>query len=141
MKAISLLQPWASLMVLGLKEIETRSWQRGYRGELAIHASKRIIPFDQVFGYLSFDQRTFLMVRFCEKYGDYSKLPTGSILAITDLLDIVPVERVRDNLSWIEKACGDYSDKRFAWMTKNIKELEVPVPIKGQLGLWNWERK
>lgn len=41
MKVISLLQPWASLVILGHKKIETRSWNTKYRGDLLIHASKR----------------------------------------------------------------------------------------------------
>ena len=40
MKALTLTQPWASLMELGQKEVETRSWYTGYRGELVIHAAK-----------------------------------------------------------------------------------------------------
>lgn len=40
MKALSLIQPWATLIVLGEKRIETRSWPTKHRGHLAIHASK-----------------------------------------------------------------------------------------------------
>ena len=40
MKALSLTQPWASLVVIGAKCYETRSWATNYRGPLAIHASK-----------------------------------------------------------------------------------------------------
>lgn len=42
MKAITLWQPWASLIACGAKTIETRSWGTPYRGPLAIHASKRM---------------------------------------------------------------------------------------------------
>lgn len=38
MKAITLHQPWASLIALGVKTVETRSWNTNYRGTLAIHA-------------------------------------------------------------------------------------------------------
>ncbi len=41
MKALSLWQPWASLIALGVKTIETRSWATNYRGPLAIHAGLR----------------------------------------------------------------------------------------------------
>ncbi len=41
MKAISIWQPWASLIAIGAKQIETRSWATGYRGLLVIHAAKR----------------------------------------------------------------------------------------------------
>lgn len=41
MKALTLWQPWASLIALGVKTIETRGWSTNYRGPLAIHAAKR----------------------------------------------------------------------------------------------------
>ncbi len=44
MKALSLHQPWASLIAEGVKTIETRSWATKYRGPLGIHASKRRPP-------------------------------------------------------------------------------------------------
>jgi hypothetical protein len=40
MKALTLYQPWASLIQLNIKTIETRSWATKYRGPLAIHAAK-----------------------------------------------------------------------------------------------------
>lgn len=40
MKALSLTQPWATLVAIGAKKIETRSWSTSYRGPVAIHASK-----------------------------------------------------------------------------------------------------
>lgn len=42
MKALTLIQPWATLIMLGEKQIETRSWNTKYRGKLAIHAGKKI---------------------------------------------------------------------------------------------------
>lgn len=41
MKALSLDQPYASLLVMGIKQIETRGWNSKHRGELAIHATAR----------------------------------------------------------------------------------------------------
>ncbi|TWH47470.1 ASCH domain-containing protein [Sporomusa sp. KB1] len=40
MKAITILQPWASLLACGAKQIETRSWPAKYRGPIAIHTGK-----------------------------------------------------------------------------------------------------
>ena len=40
MKALSLLQPWASLVAIGAKLYETRTWRTPHRGEIAIHASR-----------------------------------------------------------------------------------------------------
>ncbi|MXY46612.1 MAG: ASCH domain-containing protein [Chloroflexi bacterium] len=63
MKALSLRQPWASLIADGRKTIETRTWRTRYRGALAIHASAR--PHDD--------------------------LPTGGIIAIAWLYDCRPM--------------------------------------------------
>ncbi|MEK4348992.1 hypothetical protein [Paenibacillus sp. FSL P4-0184] len=42
MKAITIIQPWATLIALREKKFETRSWPTKYRGLLAIHAGKKI---------------------------------------------------------------------------------------------------
>lgn len=40
MKALTLTQPWATLVITGRKRFETRGWRTGYRGQIAIHAAK-----------------------------------------------------------------------------------------------------
>jgi ASCH domain-containing protein len=40
MKAISIRQPWAQLVIEGIKDIENRNWFTKYRGKLYIHAAK-----------------------------------------------------------------------------------------------------
>ena len=42
MKVITLIQPWATLIMLQEKKIETRSWSTNIRGEIAIHAGKKV---------------------------------------------------------------------------------------------------
>ena len=44
MKALSLTEPYATLIRKGIKTIETRSWKTSYRGKLYIHASSTRIP-------------------------------------------------------------------------------------------------
>ena len=41
MKALTIMQPWASLIACGAKTIETRSWPTKYRGPIAIHAGMK----------------------------------------------------------------------------------------------------
>lgn len=45
--ALTVLQPWASLIALDEKQFETRSWSTPYRGTLVIHAGKSDLPFEQ----------------------------------------------------------------------------------------------
>ncbi|CAH0257537.1 hypothetical protein SRABI96_03337 [Peribacillus sp. Bi96] len=42
MKVLSIIQPWASLFILGEVKYETRSWGTNYRGSLAIHTSHKV---------------------------------------------------------------------------------------------------
>ncbi len=42
MKALTLYQPWATLVAIGAKRVETRNWTTSYRGQLAIHVSKTV---------------------------------------------------------------------------------------------------
>ena len=44
MKAITIWQPWATLLPLGVKLYETRSWATSYRGPIAIHAAALKLP-------------------------------------------------------------------------------------------------
>jgi hypothetical protein len=49
MKAISIRQPWAWLIVHGYKDVENRTWATKYRGPILIHAGKTLDPeFDEV---------------------------------------------------------------------------------------------
>lgn len=44
MKGLTLTQPWATLVAIGAKRVETRSWSTNYRGPIAIHAAKGFPP-------------------------------------------------------------------------------------------------
>ena len=139
MKALTIKQPWASLIALGEKQFETRSWATKHRGELAIHAGKSV------------DKEA------CEEFADVLKsygihsikdLPTGAVIATAELVDChrvvdgCPLFAVTDKdkiISDKEFRYGFYDVGRHAWELKQIKQLEQPIPAKGQLSLWNWE--
>lgn len=127
MKALTLTQPWAQLVALGLKRVETRSWRTNYRGPFAIHAAKGM-PHEA--WEFAMDEMS-LGVAVAP-----SKLPRGAIVARARLVDVVPVEDVRDTISDREHAYGDYSDGRFAWLLEDVRVLGVPVECRGSLGLW-----
>jgi hypothetical protein len=117
-------------MVLELKLIETRSWKTNYRGELAIHASQKIFPvrdfFYEALKTLADEQKKEIIERIVQEYGNYSNLPTGVILGKTNLTSVAPTEQLRDHITPIERALGDYSDNRFGFITKDMQRFETP---------------
>lgn len=111
-KAITILQPWASAIVRGVKRYETRSWATSYRGIIAIHAGKKKVAHT------------------CAQPKTY-----GAILAIADLIECIPTIAIA--LTPEDTLWGDFRPGRFAWVIQNVCPLEHPLPWSGQQGLWN----
>ena len=139
MRALSLLQPWASGIALGFKEWETRSWPTKYRGEVAIHASKRLPkearelcrhqPWSKVIETGGLED--FLLVDNAVK-----ALPVGAIIAVATLATCRRVEGIAPFISHDERLWGDFSPGRRAWLMRGVILLPQPVPCAGALGLW-----
>lgn len=132
MKTITLTQPWASLMALGEKHNETRSWGTRYRGPLLIHAAKGFPGECKDLFYLEPFRAVFA------RHGIKSlvDLPLGQILARVELVDVIQISRSFTGSSQ-ELAFGDYTPGRYAWVTRNIEKVG-PFPAKGSLGLWEY---
>jgi activating signal cointegrator 1 len=132
-QALSLLQPWASLVAMGLKTIETRSWRTAYRGTLLIHAS---------LGRKGKILATGLP--FSKYILDFDALPFGAIIGQVQLDEIVPVEHLFYSdaklaaLTLEEKAFGDYSSGRYAWLLSEAVMFDEPISVKGGLGIWKY---
>ena len=123
MKVLTLTQPWATAIALGIKKVETRSWFTNYRGPLYIHAAK---------GFPLY-ARQFAMI---EQPTIGSNLPLGRIVAKAYLREVVPTETVEVSAS--ERLWGDYAPSRWAWLLSEIEPVLPPIPAKGALGLWEY---
>jgi len=131
MKALTILQPWATLVAIGAKKIETRSWATGYRGPLAIHAGRSL-----KFITLA-DQEPFKKHLWA---GDRCDMPIGAIVATCDLIGVYKIVFFSDlDVSLPERLFGDFTIGRYVWMMENMKKLESPIPAKGAMGLWEWK--
>jgi len=108
--ALTLWQPWASLVALGVKRYETRSWRTSYRGRLAIHAAKRLVPVEGYAGAL-------IAARLGEAGLRLDSLPLGAVVATCTLVDCYPVESLWGELVDMgdEWAFGDWRIGRYAW--------------------------
>ena len=136
MKALTLWQPWASLIAWGEKHYETRSWKTDYRGPLAIHASHRLTE-DQ-----KYICSTLRVAKILSAHGieDPIQLALGCIVCVADLVEVIATEAwfQRRSIPYKETAFGNYGYGRFAWKLENVHVLIEPIPVKGGQGLWEW---
>lgn len=122
MRAVSLWQPWASAMALGLKTVETRHWRTNVRGSVAIHAAKRWTREER---------------ELAEAHGLPLPLPLGAVVAVGWFMAIHSTERLAPQLSPQELAWGNYGPGRFGWIFGDIRALSEPVPCIGRQGFFN----
>lgn len=144
MKAITIHQPWASLIALGEKRFETRGWATKYRGPIAIHAAKKV--------YKEVCQTEPFSSILSEHGLTADNLPTGAVVAIASLEECWSVGEdyesgmpvlfngeggATKHICLKEDEFGWFEPGRYAWEMAEVKQIE-PVPAKGQQGLWNW---
>ena len=133
-RAITLTQPWASLVALGEKLIETRSWSHKFRGPIAIHAAKK---FPRECRDLCLREPMLSAL-----HGESpNHLPTGCVVAVAQLTDCFKF--VAGVSPFIGRVCatneekfGSYTPGRFGFVLSNVVRLPNPVFTPGALGLW-----
>lgn len=134
MKALSVRQPFASLLMAGKKRFETRDWalRRDMWGvKLALHASKTYDAADQ---YCTND-----LMRFSELHEVLlGVMPKGCVLGIIVVQAVYRTHELAPKLGRLELAQGDYRPGRAAWDVKVIDVFAEPVEAVGKLGLWEW---
>lgn len=133
MKAITLEQPFASLISIGAKTMETRPWYTDYRGPLAIHAENSATAVTDPY------HRSLL----ASAGLDCDRLPLGKIVAIVRLANCEKV--VQSNIPcYPQLAFSDFTPDWYVWQLADICPLAMPIPAKGAKGydqLWDWEEQ
>lgn len=133
MRAFTAHQPYAYAIVAGLKPHETRSRRTNIRGRVAVHAGKASL--NRATRALS--DRAFWEL--LEAIGGKDDQPLGAVVGTVEIVDCLPVEEVVDTLTRQQRALGDYSPGRWAWVLKNPVMFDTPIPASGKQGWWNWE--
>lgn len=133
MRCISLWQPWAQLVVLGLKVNETRGWCTWHRGPLLIHAAARRpdVP--------TWPPGTNLAAIYAalERHGyPREQLQLGAVIGGAILEGCTPTESIGE-LPEFERLAGDFTPGRFAWRLKHPQALREPVPWRGRQRLFD----
>lgn len=147
-KALSLHQPWATLIALGEKRFETRDWDTKHRGWVAIHAAGQMPPEARAIcmtqPFLKVLSKRGYIDGFSETKGRRTlihSLPLGAVVALAYLQDThstnsaaLPV--LLEDRPY-ERYFGNYNPDRYAFSFSRVVSID-PVACRGMLGLWSW---
>jgi hypothetical protein len=147
LRAISSWQPWASLIVAGVKLYETRHWEVRWRGPIAIHAPK----------HWDLEQRE-ITAEFWTEWRVALRAarmpltpPRGVIVGTAELTDCQVIgeaedergsyvtlnDRRADLVSARELDFGNWSPGRFAWRLQRPVMFKTPIPFRGAQGFFD----
>lgn len=146
MRALTVWQPWASLIAWKEKHYETRGWATQYRGLVAIHAALNRDMTDELYRTNSYYRAVFERRGLVRKDGAFH-LREGVVVAIAELKAVEKTEHLwvrglaGGKITQQEKEFGDWGSGRYAWEMANVRELIDPIPAFGNQGLWEWRMK
>lgn len=140
MKAITIKQPYATLLALGYKQYETRSWATTYRGDFAIHAGKTM-------DRKAFEDAEIVELLKAAGYQNMKELPLGAVIATCTLVNCMKVTKnaLHQGYAMTEKTriygipykLGNFSEGRYAWVFENMQMLTKPILMNGRLSIWD----
>ena len=142
MKAYTVHQPFAWATVVGLKHYETRTRRTNIRGRVAVHAGKKSKKgwrfYSELLSAAAEQPEIEIACHICRESHPEEY---GAVVGTVEIVDCVPVEEIADKLTPLERALGDYTPGRFAWVLKDPIMFDKPIPARGQQGWWQWEEK
>ncbi|PSS33768.1 Activating signal cointegrator 1 like [Actinidia chinensis var. chinensis] len=132
-------QPWASLLVHGIKRIEGRSWPSPIRGRLWIHAASKVPDPDTIKAMEDFYRAIYAVngityLKFPEHY------PISRLLGCVEVVGCVTCEEL---VSWEELPEGVRLEGQtdHCWLCEQPQKLIVPFEMRGYQGVYNLEKK
>ncbi|XP_018408495.1 PREDICTED: activating signal cointegrator 1 isoform X1 [Nanorana parkeri] len=129
---LSMHQPWASLLVAGIKRVEGRTWYSAHRGRLWIAAAAKR-PSPQEISELEASYRVLLNkdIHFPKDY------PTGCLLGCVEVVDCLSREQFQEQY----RSLNQESASPFVFICTNPQELPIKFPMKGQHKIWKLDSK
>lgn len=141
LRAISVWEPWCTGMMRGKLDVNTRSFNTHFRGEIAIHAS------------LKHSNTNLAILAAMPEWQEVLQLHEGTVKALKEAChfghvvavgylaecaaDSDQLERyARRTITALDRKLDDYSAGRFLMLFRNIKPLNIPLPLPGKRGVW-----
>jgi activating signal cointegrator 1 len=143
MKVLSIMQPWASLIVMGAKKIEIRSQRTPHRGPLLIHANVTDRYSKQLCSLPAYN-------KFIRHWTD---LPYGSIIGKVNLHTCEPADDIKHLIyqkqqiifgQYIENPLqeldfGHFAPGKYGWVFSDAQQFRQPIETKGKMRMWDFD--
>jgi activating signal cointegrator 1 len=146
-KAISLYEPYASLIRTGAKKIETRSWETSYRGPLLICAAKKHLIYEIIADLSTWEIQGALAPLIGQPLDLTSNtswpgikaehLSFGKAVALVDLVDCKRTGDMTLEEIGTDNKFGNFALGRFGWKLENIKSIPAPFLVTGHQKIFN----
>ncbi|MQM22769.1 hypothetical protein Taro_055826 [Colocasia esculenta] len=132
-------QPWASLLVHGIKRIEGRSWPAPLTGRLWIHAASKIPEPDTIKAMEDFYRAIYAMngitdLKFPEHY------PVSRLLGCVEVVGCVKREELT-NWEEVPESVRLEGQTDYCWLCEQPQKLIIPFEMRGYQGVYNLEKK
>ena len=135
MTCLTMHQPWASLLVYGIKRAEGRGWTTDFRGRLWIHAAAKE-PTPELIASCEEHYREIYRLHGDSIAIDFPKhYPTSALVGCVDVVDVVPFQ----DLSAMHIPSSVEEEEMgspFVFLCQNYRRLMLPFSLKGEHKLW-----
>lgn len=136
-RVLSIRQPWASLLVAGVKRFEVRTWRPRDVGWILIHAST-----GKAFGMRELrGERLFQLALRHAGIENEEAWPRSAIVGAVRIGHIWPPGSRPSNLSALDTYLGSASRDEYRWEVAEARRFDTPIPCDGKLNLWTPPRR
>lgn len=128
MLGLSVWQPWASLIAVGAKRYETRSW----RPPASLIGRRLAICSSRTEEGLLASAQDQALSRLCLRRLGRAPLPIGAVVAVVTVTGCIATTALAARrIGARERLAGDWSSGRYAWRLDDVRALAAPVPVSG----------
>ena len=128
---LSMHQPWASLLVMGIKVHEGRTWYSQHRGRVWIHAGSKVPTQEEIQ-----ELEQFYRLHYGQDNIQYpAHYPTSCLLGSVDVSDVLAQEEYREQYPEGE------SSSPYVFICSNPQELMIKFPMSGKHKLFKLDPK
>lgn len=140
MKTITIKQPWASLIIEGIKDVENRTWKTNFRGRVLVHASARPANIKyEIEGQASIKEIQMFSALGRAEEDDLFGCIIGSVEIVDCVINHPSIWAEKTTYAYLGKLTVECQPPIYNFVLANPIKFPEPIPMKGKLSFWESE--